>query len=220
MKEEHQQQLSAFVDGEIDRSAGRFLVRRLAADRDLQSTWSRYHLIRSCMQREYAGHAGLVERVRSAIGAPGADRPDGATGLFDRRTWLKAAAGGALAASVALFAIVGVNRNLADLDEAAGVSATGFVSQSNVIDRQFNRQPIPVGYSATSLPSPLAQDVDHRGRLNTFVIRHHQASGASGIISFAPILTESPTPQPIIDDPAGRPESGADARDTEQDARR
>ena len=64
-----QENLSCFMDGEVDKSAGSFLVRRLANDTSLRATWDRYHMIRDCLRQQDAQlvHDDLCSRVRQAI---------------------------------------------------------------------------------------------------------------------------------------------------------
>lgn len=40
------------MDGELEVNASKFLLKRMAADKSLSQTWSNYHLIKSCLQKE------------------------------------------------------------------------------------------------------------------------------------------------------------------------
>ncbi|HRQ63705.1 MAG TPA: sigma-E factor negative regulatory protein, partial [Xanthomonadaceae bacterium] len=51
------EQLSAFVDGELDLERSRFLIKRLGSDAKLLAAWERLHLVRACMKREAASLA-------------------------------------------------------------------------------------------------------------------------------------------------------------------
>lgn len=178
------EQLSCLMDGEMDRKGARFFVRRVISDPGMQSDWRRFHLVRSCLHKEFIAPVNLVARVSREL--EGADRPE--SGGMPR--WLRTAAGGAVAASVALVAVVGINQNLLERSPGEDVaeSEAGFVSQSTSMDRQFSPQPVPVGYSE----GPVRPAREDRRRISSYIVRHQQAAGGRGFISYTPILTETP----------------------------
>jgi sigma-E factor negative regulatory protein RseA len=99
------EQLSAAIDGELPAEELRFLLRRLGHDPVLAHAWSRYHVAGDGVRRQLPplASAGFAERVMRAIGqestlAPAAPRV--------RRHWLHWSAGGAIAASVAVAALL------------------------------------------------------------------------------------------------------------------
>jgi sigma-E factor negative regulatory protein RseA len=102
MSEANREILSAGMDGELSREEIRFLLRRLEADPVLADTWSRFHVARDGLRREGAPLASVdfASRVLAAIEAEPA-----ASGL-PRRRWLHWSAGGAIAASVAVAALM------------------------------------------------------------------------------------------------------------------
>ncbi|MEE4329506.1 MAG: sigma-E factor negative regulatory protein [Wenzhouxiangella sp.] len=181
MTESNREHLSCLMDGELDRKAQQFLLRRLSTDPELSARWQRYHLVRSCLHQEMGQGIAIVERVAQAV-AVEADPPVSRA----LPAWLRPVAGGAIAACVAVVAIIGINQNLTRqgaLEPTAG--QPGFVSQSTPLDRSFSRQAVPVNYSEVS-PAD-------RQRINTYVLRHHQAVGGSGLTAFIPIVTGTPT---------------------------
>lgn len=97
--------LSALMDGELAAEPTRFLLRRLKHDPDLAVTWSRWHLIRACLQSDTRGvpeHAlgdGFAARVAAAI--EGESTPP-----RRQRHWARYVGGGALAAGVAVAALM------------------------------------------------------------------------------------------------------------------
>lgn len=181
MTDSNREHLSCLMDGEIDRKAQQFLLRRLSTDPELGARWQRYHLVRSCLHQEMGQGVAIVERVALAVDAE-AEPPVVRT----VPGWLRPVAGGAIAACVALVAVVGINQNLSRQGplESSG-DQPGFVSQPTPLDRSFSRQAVPVNYSEVS-PAD-------RQRINTYVLRHHQAVGGSGFASFVPIVTGTPT---------------------------
>ncbi|HEY0179052.1 MAG TPA: sigma-E factor negative regulatory protein, partial [Dokdonella sp.] len=46
------EQLSALMDGELERDETRFLLKRLATEQDLPLRWARYHVVRQTLRRQ------------------------------------------------------------------------------------------------------------------------------------------------------------------------
>jgi len=179
MSESNREHLSCLMDGELDRSAQQFLLRRMAEDSEMTEAWRRFHTLRACMHGESLATGNLAERVAAAI----SDEPVAMPGSR-MAAWFKPIAGGAIAASVALVAIVGINSSMLDR-QADSSDQPGFVSQSTSLDEPFTRSTVPstvpVSFSETSTAE--------RQRINGHVLRHHQASGGAGFISYVPIVT-------------------------------
>jgi len=106
MSEANREILSAGMDGELSREEIRFLLRRLEADQGLADVWSRYHAGREGLRGEAMPPVShdFVDRVMAAIEAE-ADASVVA-GIAPRRRWLHWSAGGAIAASVAVAALM------------------------------------------------------------------------------------------------------------------
>lgn len=175
MSESSREHLSSLIDGEMDRKGRKFLVRRLAGDAELRGVWNRMHTVRACLHQERLAAADLVSRVARQIEAEPAPRPAMAA------RWLRPVAGGAIAASVALMAIVGINSSM--MEQGAGPEdEPGFVSQSTSLDKPFTREATPVGYSEDRRAQ--------RQRISGYVLRHNQAAGSTGFVSYVPIVTD------------------------------
>src|SRR5688572_12533796 len=102
---ELRQQLSALVDGELERDQLRFLVRRVPGDVELRGVWQRWHVAGDCLRGQGSAplRADFVARIALAIDAePTVSRAYGGQAL-------KWAGGFAVAASVALAALLAVN---------------------------------------------------------------------------------------------------------------
>lgn len=99
------EQLSAGMDGELGDEELRFLLRRLDHDASLQVRWSRFHVAAASLRGELSTmpSANFADRVMRAIEAESAmvAAPRGR-----RANWLKVSAGGAIAASVAVVALM------------------------------------------------------------------------------------------------------------------
>ena len=115
MSEAQREHLSAGIDGELAREELRFLLRRFEHDAELRQAWTRYHLGRDGLRRQLpaVASAGFAARVEHAI----AQEAQAAGG---RRAphWLRWSAGGAIAASVAVAALM-IARPVTDDDHAA-----------------------------------------------------------------------------------------------------
>lgn len=180
MTDSNQEQLSCLMDGELDPNAQDFLLRRLAGDPKMSVRWRRYHLVRACLHNEFEAPDCLVEQVSEAL----ASEPE-AEPFSTMPRWLRPVAGGAIAASVALVAIVGINSSLLERGQPGEVTdQPGFVSQPTPLDQSFSQQPVPVGFSEVS--------PEDRQRINSYVLRHNQAFGGSGFIPYLPIVTGEP----------------------------
>lgn len=197
MTESNREHLSCLMDGELDHKGQDFLLRRLASDQGMSATWRRYHLVRACLHQEMAGGQCIADRVSAAL----ADEPLPVNEGFP--AWLKPVAGSAIAASVALMAIVGINANLLERHQGEPLAEQpGFVSQSTSLDQSFSRQAMPVSFSEVS-PAD-------RQRINTYVLRHNQAVGGAGFVSYLPIVTATPV------EATGYTESQADQTNPDQ----
>lgn len=107
MNEANKEQLSAFMDGEID-GLDKNLAGQMPQDPELLGAWSRYHLVSDCLKgnlpehldRELAGKISKSLEGEPAIVAP----------VRLSLSLVKPAAGFAIAASVAALAIFGIQQ--------------------------------------------------------------------------------------------------------------
>ena len=179
---ESREHLSCFMDGELSRETGMFVMRRIGADAELQARWARYHLVRDCLRREGIEQAveGLGQRVSDALDREPQVQAASASAPV---RWLRPLASAALAATVAAVAIVVVQPDAATPTGAESGPATPAESFSPP-----NVSPVvpvtqPASYSS-------AQDAD-TAPLNSYVLRHNQlarSTGSQGFVSFVPIV--------------------------------
>ncbi len=183
MTESNREHLSCLMDGELEPASREFLLRRLANDATMNATWRRYHLARACMHQELSLGHDLADRVARAL-----DEEPAPSRHSWLDTWMRPALGSAIAASVAVVAVVGINANLTDrAAPTAVVEQPGFVSQPTVLDHSISRQAVPVSFTET-LPTD-------RERINIYVLRHNQAVGG-GFVPYLPIVTAPVAAQP------------------------
>ncbi|WP_266167945.1 sigma-E factor negative regulatory protein [Dyella subtropica] len=103
MTDTHRENLSAGMDGELTQEELRFLLRRLDHDATLQHAWARYHVARDGLRHTLPPLASprFSARVMQAIEQEAMVVEGGR-----RRHWLRWSAGGAIAASVAVAALM------------------------------------------------------------------------------------------------------------------
>ena len=102
----HRQQLSALIDGELDAYQARFLIRRLEHDDSLSGCQERWLIAGDVLRGQLAAVAPVDFAARVAAALPAATAPSPARrGAVRRWPW---AAGGALAAGMALLAVIGL----------------------------------------------------------------------------------------------------------------
>jgi len=192
--------ISALVDGELDQKGADFLIRRLSDDPHMHHQWQRFHLVRACLQREFSGPVSLVDRVQAALQDEAApERAGGFTSL------MRMGVGGAIAASVAMVAVLGLANRIDS--ESSGLpdpaQTPGFVSQSTALDRQFNAPLVPAGLGTNEGSSGTTRTTSAtQQRVNRYMIRHSQAAGSNGFISYTPVLAEPAAVVTSPDEPA------------------
>lgn len=154
------EQLSALIDGELPRDELRFLLKRLERDGELAQRWNRYQLISQTLKRERALQLAsdrfadaVMQRLDASQHAAAAAAPLG-------RRMLRWAGGGAIAASVAAFALL-ATRPATDNGAAAGLTpATSQVAAAApaadgraVPSQQPPQQLLPAGFADYAQPA-------------------------------------------------------------------
>lgn len=192
--------ITGFMDGELPRDRSRFALRRLQQDAELTGQWQRMHLVRSYLRD---GSACLVpgsflEGIQAQMDTQPPGEQAGSNSRFDPRRWVRPLASVAVAASVAMLALVGINQNmlqqntttppaeLAAGPDTAAIDAgqTGFTPRSSFLEQQFTAPVVPVNF--TSDPQATRQ------RLNDYLLRHNQLSGNGGrfgFVSYMPLVS-------------------------------
>lgn len=197
------EQMSALMDGELERDQTRFLLKRMGDDADLPVRWARYHVARQTLRRqEVVLVAGFSDRVMAAI------EMEPATFARPRHSWLRWGAGGAIAASVAVAALVLVQPQQAGPESPMVAARTGGQSASPSL------VPAPVMAASASIPasagsgfqppmlvpsapietapvsfgSDLAQPMVMDPRVQSYVLRHYQSAGPEGQAAMVPYV--------------------------------
>lgn len=204
MTKETHEHLSSLMDGEISRETSRFLVRRLGADEELCATWARYHLVRDCLRHQDGDlvDANLCRRIGQALED---EAPKKASSVIPR-AWFKPVAGLAIAASVAMMAIIMVGPNSPVTPRTPGQIAETDQVESFTSPQSFTRAPVSRQASLSGRPAG-------EQRLQSYLLRHYQATGTTGgkgFVAFVPIVSTGAAT------PSGEAERDADQeRDSE-----
>jgi sigma-E factor negative regulatory protein RseA len=182
MSEKTREHISCLMDGEVSRETSRFLVRRLGSDEELCATWTRYHLVRDCLRHGDGAFSeeDLCNRVNRAL----ADEAPARSARRFPVSWLKPAAGAAIAASVALVAVFAVSPG-----GQAPQSAPAVASQAESFT-----SPQSLGSGPAARQASLAGGAPSNQKMNAYLLRHYQAAGhgnGRGFVSLASFAVQN-----------------------------
>jgi len=167
-------QISAFVDGELPQNEAELLLRRLCQDAELRQQAAEYMAMGRVMrgERRVAGAGKLRSRISAALDDTSpADEFDVVDAAKPR--FLRPLAGVAIAATVALAALLGLQQMTAvpEVDLAAGSAAVAATDED----------------SAFTVPDPVDD------QLRDYYQRHTETSSFFGASSINPRIITVPT---------------------------
>lgn len=210
MSEQLYEQISAFVDGELQEHETELLLKRLEREPELRAALVRYSTMGAGLREGSRDGVtrGFSARVSAAIAASGAVAPATVPlrkGFSPR--WLRTAAGLGVAATVAAVAILGVQQMQAPMPGAAPqMAATSLSSQPIVIGDVSTGSEAP----SYTVPAPTTDvPLVPAARLTNYVVAHSQYTSAFGRRNMlSGIISEDPTPV----DESGEPVAPAAAQ--------
>lgn len=185
MSEQKREQLSAFMDGELDETSS--IADELMRDTSLGLAWRRYHVITDVIQRNLPRYLNqdLVSRVSAAIKdeptilAPSGRKPVVAV--------LKPVAGLAIAASVAALAVFAVRNN--QQDDYNTISPEASIAQQSPVKQVTT---LPMRQVSTGNIEPVYQPIPANSRLNSYLVNHNEYrthAGMQGMLPYVRIVT-------------------------------
>lgn len=193
MSQQAREHLSALMDGELSHEETMFLLRRVAHDEALAPCWSSFHAVRQVLRRQefvIVGNDfanGVLARI-DAEAAPLAVRSG---------AWLRWASGGAIAASVAVAALVfsgprGGEPNAGDGTLASTKSSIPMPAPAQARPAEF-RPPmisptLDVQPASAATSGFAAQTTPIDPRLQSYLIRHYDATGSAGQSGLMPYV--------------------------------
>ena len=197
MSQQFEEQLSAFMDGELGRDETRFLLRRTETDGRLAERWTRYHVVRQALRRQeiVVLRADFSSVVMTRLGAE--QMPQAG-----RNPWLRWGSGGAIAAAVAVAALmvtrpteqtalapVAATTNPARTLQAVPttpapteIASTNPALQAPLVPNS------PIQTTAASFGTDLAEPAGFDPRTQSYVVRHYMATGSTGQPDFVPYI--------------------------------
>ena len=209
MNHDYREHLSALMDGELGKDELRFLLRRLDAEPDLATRWSRYHVARQTLRRQevLALRPDFSEVIFARLQAE-------AVPTRQRLPLLRWASGGAIAAAVAVAALMVTQPGGVDDGHlATDLAATGTQrpsSQPLLVNPPAAASPatastsnaaagalLPSGGIPAMTVSTASSDWAQAGgvdrRLAPYLIQHYQSAGQAGPSNVVPyVLLASP----------------------------
>lgn len=168
MNDFKKEQISAFMDGELDGNPER-IVDQLLGDRELMDAWDRYHLVSGCLNRQLPEY--LDKDLAGKISASLRDEPAiVAPGKFSS-SLVKPVVGFALAASVAALAILGVQQQ--GLEETPPPLADNVAKTTTDIaaDKSIYAPPSPAGSRGPAFQPGQPQ---RNTRLNRYIVHYNK----------------------------------------------
>ncbi|HDK02551.1 MAG TPA: hypothetical protein ENG84_01690 [Gammaproteobacteria bacterium] len=186
MNEHIHEQLSAFMDGELESEPARFLVSSLLQDAGVRARWERYHLIREALDRGLPRNvdAGFADRVYEALSRESGRRGrDGRDGRHGRRRF-------------ALPAVV--TRPLAGLAVAAAVATVAVLGFQYSGSPSLHSTSAPIASTAPTGSAdyePAAVQSADAARLNAYLVNHSEyarGAGMGGMLSYVRIVGYDP----------------------------
>lgn len=170
-------QLSAMIDGELADAETHLVLRRLSQDSDALGRWERYHLISDALQGHLpaALDADFVTRLRRTIDQELLPQP----APRPLPTWYKPIAGFALAASVVLTALFGVQLTQPDAALTSNPVATVSPALSTAL---------PVQTAAALIPSTRDASEPTEARLNSYLVNHNGYASMNSVNGMLPYV--------------------------------
>ena len=199
MSQQFEEQLSAFMDGELGRDETRFLLKRTGSDVALTARWSRYHVARQVLRRQeiVAIRVDFANSIMAQLDAENAPQSV-------RTPWLRWGSGGAIAAAVAVAALmvtrpaeqpspmpIAATTNPARTPQIASVNAPSASSEIAAANPAFLAPLVPnspIQTTAAALSTDVTEPIGFDPRLQSYVIRHYQATGSAGQPDFVPYI--------------------------------
>lgn len=178
------EQLSALVDCECEMPELELAVRRLIKDPDLKARWQRYHLISDALKNNLPAviDTDFSNRVSQAIDtAP----PLQTTTIRAVSSWYKPLTGFALAASVALIAVFGLNlieRRATTIDPDPVIAATSPPGLQTVDAPPESTQPT----SDTRIRVAGSNALE--ARLNSYLVNHNEYASMNSVYGVLPYV--------------------------------
>ena len=200
MQDHREEQLSAFVDDELDAPAGAFLA-RLVEDPESRERWARYHMIGDVLRdREAPLDLALGARVAAALAtepallAPPAAKPARASTarVTPLRRW-------GLAAGFAAAALLGASFVTRESPQPVAVVAEQGSPASAPVEPVSRDEVRPQAVAWDELRDVPPQNVEFHRRLNSYLVNFNEQRadlGVPGVHPYVRIVGFEAEPEP------------------------
>lgn len=190
MNERINESLSALMDGEADELEIRRLLSQTQQSPELLETWQRYQLIGSLMRQESAFAVDLSKGVRQALDGEPMDDVAVSHAVKAAGNWRWLAASGAVAASVMLAVLVGVQQWQTTQMPAQGQGLLASNSETSVDTSlvQSVAEPVMLA-SSVELNTEQQQQLEAAQRkLQEYVLKHNEQALDSNAPTLLPFM--------------------------------
>ena len=184
MTDEVLQKLSAYMDGECSDMDAHSVVERVSTDEATRAVWTRYHLIGDAMRGELPRYTSVdfPAWLRTAL----TDEPHVLSRPRRRTEWRRPAAALAIAASVAMVAVIGVQK-LGTTSPPDTIKSTQLAAAPQAPAAAVT-QPVPVVMPAQvtgwpefeTSPVTVTPLPPSRTRLNSYLVNYSEERGVLG----------------------------------------
>lgn len=189
MNDRNKESLSALMDGEADELEVRRVLNQLDSDDELRERWKNYHLMGSLMRDESLDSLDLtkgINRVLDGDITPAGEQDNSSSHCVEasqpqtvRRAWYKPLTSVAVAASVTLAVLL-------------GVQSIGPSEQLNLVDTSTDQLETPQGeLTASSLTPEEQQQLESaQQQLQNYILQHssQEKEENNGILPFARVV--------------------------------
>lgn len=190
--------LSALMDGELrDQRDQDKCCERLAADKDMQDLWQRYHLARDVMKGQLSEFPDLD--ISGAVSQSLTDEPVILTPIWRRlnpRHVMKQAAGLAVAAAVGTIAVLSVQQTqLVSSDNNIVATANSTTTTSLPASHQVALIEQPERIRQVSFTTRQKLDAAVESKLSGYLVNHNEFSNSvrvSGVMPYTRIVSYVP----------------------------
>lgn len=191
MSERNKESLSALMDGEADELEVRRVLNQLDKDDELRDNWKNYHLMGSLMRDESFDSIDLTQGINQALDGELASNPeDGPPSSMDEKTlqaeqqrpWYKALTSVAVAASVTLAVLLGVQS--IEPNDGLGLAATN-------VNNSANSSQVQGELTASTLTTEEQQQLEEaQQQLQDYVLQNapEAAEEKKGVLPFARVV--------------------------------
>jgi negative regulator of sigma E activity len=132
MSDKSNQNMSELMDGELGSDCSKFLIKRMQSDEQLSRSWHNYHMLRSGLQQDH--NAPLMSDLGAQVVAR-LQQQGTQEHVESHRfsSWLRPLAGGAIAASMALFAVLMLSPGAGQDSSVPGLNNQLFAKTSSQV---------------------------------------------------------------------------------------